>query len=683
MMRPLLLAGLLTHLLFNTNGARAESDLLQYLSTEQLKAMASQISGEHAKRNLDQITQYHRMRASEGFNDAADFVLKDLKANGYPTATTLSFPADGKTLFGTQKSRLAWNVAFAELWELQQQGADWRPAVKMGDWAARPLTLAQDSDSADVTAELIDIGAGTEAGDYAGKDIRGKIVLTSSQPEGVEKRAIVERGAVGILSYAANQHTAWWQLDDSLVRWGHLTSFRNYAAFGFMISLGEARELIARLATGETIKLHAKIKATREKADYRLVTAVLPGSDPTLKNEEIVFSCHLDHPRPGANDNASGCVAILEVARSFKRLVDQGQLPPPKRSIRFIWPSEIEASLIFLNAKPNMAARIKHLIHMDMVGGGPETKAVFRVSRGPFSVADISGELSDSLVDFVNQNTLAFASGENTEFPLTAPEGGREPLLAQKEWLSMGSDHDVFASGSWSIPITYLHDWPDRYIHTTKDLPDFIDPTKLKRAAFIGLVQATLLANLDQSNAPQLQHTARVAMIERTAQLMAKKAYLTPSDFEAARRGHAQIETLTTRSIGRYAPQTSFDELDTLAKQLQQLTGAAWQPEPPLTSKGDNLFHHNPKIKGTMHGFGYDYLIDKLGDAKADALKLSAENAGDEKCYEALNLVDGKRTLDAIHDVMIAEFGPTSKTALREYLDALASIGVLQKHGAP
>ena len=37
---------------------------------------------------------------------------------------------------------------------------------------------------------------------------------------------------------------------------------------------------------------------------------------------------------------------------------------------------------------------------------------------------------------------------------------------ALMEGLDMGSDHDVFFEGSWRIPGLYLHDWPDRYIHT-------------------------------------------------------------------------------------------------------------------------------------------------------------------------------------------------------------------------
>ncbi len=57
-----------------------------------------------------------------------------------------------------------------------------------------------------------------------------------------------------------------------------------------------------------------------------MVTATIPGADAKLKGEEIAFSCHLDHQRPGANDNASGCVTILEVARTLQKLIGEGEI---------------------------------------------------------------------------------------------------------------------------------------------------------------------------------------------------------------------------------------------------------------------------------------------------------------------------------------------------------------------
>jgi len=75
---------------------------------------------------------------------------------------------------------------------------------------------------------------------------------------------------------------------------------------------------------------------------------------------------------------------------------------------------------------------------------------------------------------------------------MVAPEGGKEPLRAEYSAYTMGSDHDVYQDSSFGIPAIYLNDWPDRYIHTNFDTAANIDPTKLKRAAFIGAASGIL-----------------------------------------------------------------------------------------------------------------------------------------------------------------------------------------------
>ena len=86
--------------------------------------------------------------------------------------------------------------------------------------------------------------------------------------------------------------------------------------FALMISLREARSLQQRLARGEQITLHAVVRARNDDTlPYETLVATIPGSDPSAG--DIVFSCHLDHEKPGANDNASGCSANLEIARTL------------------------------------------------------------------------------------------------------------------------------------------------------------------------------------------------------------------------------------------------------------------------------------------------------------------------------------------------------------------------------
>ena len=381
--------------------------------------------------------------------------------------------------------------------------------------------LAEESESADVTAELVDVGEGTKESDYAGKNVKGKIVLVSAQPGAVQDLAVGKFGAAGIVSYAQNQKNAWWGEDENLIRWGHLETFTEHKTFAFMVSLKTARGMRERLARGEKITLHAVVKAGQHAGNYEVVTAMIPGADAKLKEEEIAFSCHLDHQRPGANDNASGCVTILEVARTLQKLIAEGKLARPARTIRFIWPPEIEGTLALLNGpgyienppherqpgeppkalfpmKPfdkDLPKRIKAAVHMDMVGGGPETKAVFHVTRGPMSLPSFVHDVAWAFAEFVNEESYKFAATGKAEYPMVAPEGGKEPLRAEYSAYTMGSDHDVYQESSFGIPAIYLNDWPDRYIHTNFDTAANIDTTKLKRAAFIGAASGYFLAD--------------------------------------------------------------------------------------------------------------------------------------------------------------------------------------------
>ena len=657
----------------------AVADIRELLDESVLRAIAEETSGEAAKRNLDTLTLQHRMRASDQFDTATNHILQQLRHYGLDDVSTVSFKADGKTMYGTQKSRKAWAVDSAELWEVREVDGHWERVSRYGDWDSVPLSLAQDSLSGDVTTSLVDIGAGISDTDYAGKDIEGKLVLTSSQPESVVERAVGELGAAGIISYAPNQRSAWWQEDDRLVRWGHLSSFPTTESFGFMISLGTARDLQARLQAGEGVYFHAQVDAQHEAGEFRFATASINGTD--MADEDIHLTCHLDHPRPGANDNASGCVSILEVARTLNQLIQNDILPRPRRSIRFLWPAEIEGSIMYLTQHPDVN-RIKANIHMDMVGGGPVTKAVFRISGGPYSVPSFIADLGHEVGEFMNDQTLRYANGEDVLFHLAAAEGGKEPLLAQMEGLDMGSDHDVFFEGSWRIPGLYLHDWPDRYIHTNYDLAANIDPTKLKRAAFLGAVNAWYLANMSDDDVPAVLELLRRNALARAAGLLERRALLSALDAAATSAVHFEVERRKIASIGDFA-ELRVQDREAAEAYIDQLAALVPLVAPLIdVPRNNTVYERNPEIQGPMSAFAYSWLEDQLGKEAVAALQLGSHSTsmggGGKFTYEALNLVDGVRTVSDIRDWLVAELGAVSEEVVAEYLSALATTGVIR-----
>jgi Peptidase family M28/PA domain len=119
-----------------------------------------------------------------------------------------------------------------------------------------------------------------------------------------------------------------------------------------------AEEVFAAIKDGKPtsfpVPVTAKIRNVTKMHDTSSpnVVATLEGSDPTLKNEYVVYSAHLDHlgiSTPvdgdsiynGALDNASGSAIMLELARAFS-----GLHPKPRRSILFVAVTGEEAGLL-------------------------------------------------------------------------------------------------------------------------------------------------------------------------------------------------------------------------------------------------------------------------------------------------------------------------------------------------
>jgi len=534
-----------------------------------------------------------------------------------------------------------------------------------------------------ITATPGDTGEGTKASDYAGKDVKGKIVLVSAQPGAVQDLAVGKFGAAGIVSYAQNQKTAWWGEDENLIRWGHLETFSANKTFAFMVSLKTARGMKERLAKGEKIQLHAVVEAGQHAGNYEVVTATIPGADAKLKEEEIAFSCHLDHQRPGANDNASGCVTILEVARTLQKLINEGKLARPTRTIRFIWPPEVEGTITLLNAKPEFAKRIKAVVHMDMVGGGPGTKAVFHVTRGPMSLPSFVHDVVWAFAEFVNEESYKFAATGKAEYPCVAPEGGREPLRAEYSAYTMGSDHDVYQDSSFGIPAIYLNDWPDRYIHTNFDTAANIDPTKLKRAAFIGAASGYFLARARVQDYGAILEAVQMNQMVRSGKTLEKARQVEEGDREGLKREFAESETALARSILWLFP-VAMTGMETKPAGILE-EGSKDRLLRGTLPKGEGavIYRRAKEPKGPLAVFGYDYFAEHAKSPGVATPKLLSYEglwgAGEEYAYEVLNFADGRRNAQEIRDAVSAEYGPVPLEMVVEYLRALERIGIVEQ----
>jgi aminopeptidase YwaD len=684
------------------------------LSDREVSALASEINGSIAKDTVTELARYHRVQASSGFSRAAEYIALKAKEYGLDQVQIERFPADGQKTYYTLKSTPGWEAERAELWEVEPRKA------KVADWDEMRVALADYSQSADVTAALVDVGAGLSPKDYEGKEVKGRIVLAGGNVAAVHKLACDERGAAGVLSYQQNQVTGWSGDYVDNVRWGHLSAYNGDNKFAFMISLRRARDYQARLAHGEQIMLHAIVKAEIKPSNYEVVSAIIPGAD--LANEEIVFSCHLCHQKPGANDNASGAAAILEVARALTSLIRRGELERPHRSIRFIWPPEINGTLAYFAEHPEIVKRMKAAVHCDMVGGNYAiTKSVLHVTHTPASLPSCVNAVADAFAEYAIAGALKAASGAGLEDALVSPEGLKDSLVADITPFEMGSDHDVYQEGSFRIPTIYLRDWPDVFIHTNNDTPANIDSTKMKRSSFIAAAAGYFLARARSREAARLadevfgQALARVA--KRKEKARAVEAGGTPEAAEDARGiiAHSvESEAEAISSVLQFAPNDK-----TLQKKVEglvdELSGAWLLMTGKLTEqrKGNRIVFtleekeaareskpRNPKdasrprsvgaefkrvpvrrVIGPMNVYYYDYVAERANGDLHAVERIGSMPNGEILLYEILNLVDGKRSVQAIRDYIAAAYGPIGVEAVAEYLKLLERIGVVRMEG--
>jgi aminopeptidase YwaD len=681
-----------------------------FLTDQQWGTLREEASGSAPFENLRVLSGLHRVPATAQFDQAADFVLRKVRDYGLQNVRTEQFPIDGETHYGLMRSHFAWTVRAAQLWQQTPQHA------LLADWSTDPIRLADYSHSADVEAALIDVGTGTAESDYAGKDVRGKIVLADGVLSEVQSLAVMKFGAQGIVSDMPNQTTAWSGLNPDIVRWGHLDATLP-KGFAFMISPASARSLRAQLAQGPAVTLSAQVEADVGAGHWTVVSATIPGTLAAKDSRygEIVYSCHLDHQRPGANDNGSGCVTILEVARLLNHLIETGQLPRPARTLRFVWGPEIEGTMAYLSKHPEVRNSLRADVHMDMVGGDPfKNKSMLHVTETPWSLPSFVSDVGMAFAETIRDAAAMYAEdGAHEREAVLENRGGatgtRNEFLVDETPYAEGSDHDDYDSSTIAVPSLYLRDWPDIYIHTDHDSLDEIDPTKLRRVALLGAASGYTLAALDGANNTRLLGFFAARAQQRLARGLERAQALVQSDAMDAAEGWYEARNLLTQQLRRESaalqsfadfvhaqPHESARALRSL--QAQAATLSEWTKalaakrgvrnfaqRPPWASEAKAA--RVPRLLGAPQGGDFgplayqndDVLLDRLGAQRVSELALFAsdsshliktQNSGTLYAYEIFNFIDGRRTVAEIRDAVAAELGPIPLSAVSDYLGA-------------
>lgn len=254
-------------------------------------------------------------------------------------------------------------------------------------------------------------------------------------------------------------------------------------------------ERIERGAIRDTVR--GQIRVAEHDVTAYNVLAILPGRDSTLHQEYIAVGAHLDAQgtaaravgtdsiNNGADDNASGSAAVLEIAEALARAKER-----PRRPVLFAWWGAEEMGLLgsrWYTDNPTIPLQqIVAYLNLDMVGRGLEDD----VPGGGPSYLQITGsrrvssELGD-VVDSVNHaRAQPFHSGPGSD-------PGRN-----SEGISCNSDHASFARHG--VPVAAFSTGTHADYHQVTDELERVDPQKIAAVAqFVQDIVETL-ANRDQ-----------------------------------------------------------------------------------------------------------------------------------------------------------------------------------------
>lgn len=370
-----------------------------------------------------------------------------------------------------------------------------------------------------ITLKLVDVGAGVTDAAYEGKGVNGAVALASGSLGQAWNFAARARGAAGVISTALAPYTRPAATPDVL-QWDNIPYVESLRSFGFKATPRVAARLRAELAKGD-VNLHVDIETVFHRRPNRTLSVEIQGR--THPEQRVILAAHVQEP--GASDNASGCGTLLAAALAMQDGIRRGTIPPPARTITFLWLDEISGSRQWIKDHPDQLKDVVAMLSLDMTGedtaktGGtfliekePDPSAVWERPSDPHSEWG-AGKVDPALVrgSFLNDLHLAVAlrRARDTGWVVrTNPYEG-------------GSDHTMFINAR--VPALLSWHFTDRYYHTNLDTTDKVSAAEMQHVAIVVGTTSMFLASADRSDAAALttlMETARDARLatERTNQ---------------------------------------------------------------------------------------------------------------------------------------------------------------------
>ncbi len=449
------------------------------------RAFDRNFNAERCFESVEYISQFWRIGGGSGYNNSINWMIKILMDEGFSRfqSDKYSFHVDEDEIKGKVWEPEDYSIRVVSPFD-----------TLLHDYSKVPLGVMRNSfptPAGGISAQIVLIKS---IDDLSRIEVNGKFILAKNMSSWtLYREGIQKKGASGIMLHSIPGYNKPDKYPDMIKDISLPVPNRegSPAAYGFSLSLNDYNYL-SKLCESGPVTVKAEVKASFiDSGSRKSLVARICGSE--IPEEKIVIVTHIDHYKPGANDNASGAAVLAEIAASLKSAVVYGEIPQPERSIEFVWVDEITGSKDYI--KRYGEAGIIANLTLDMVGeDGTSTGGLFRVERMPDPAArwlrppeqhtewggrvykgKMPGHYLNDLFHFV---CLMIAKDNGWAVTTNPFEGG--------------SDHVVFLAKE--IPSILLWHFTDSFYHTSMDDVDKVSINEMKNVGLAAAITAYIIS---------------------------------------------------------------------------------------------------------------------------------------------------------------------------------------------
>lgn len=299
-----------------------------------LDTLRGAVDSDQAMRDVRTIWETDRWFTFPKFEETAKNVAAIMKRAGLEDVEIGNPPADGVTQGGYWTMPMAWDVKIGTL-ELLDPSVPAEQRV-LADFQKIPASLCMWSGptpAGGVVTEIVLPGSA---------DMKGKLVLGARG----SKTTLAQAGALGMISDSTEnrdlQDDRGWVNSFGDNGWSFTKDSTPLVCFS-ITPRGSA--LVRELLKKGPVKVRANVDSRYYAGVYPYVTGVIRGTDGAAA-EEVLSLGHLFEQ--GAHDNATGVASIIGAAATVNRLIQEGKLPRPRRTIRVLGMGECYGTTYYL-----------------------------------------------------------------------------------------------------------------------------------------------------------------------------------------------------------------------------------------------------------------------------------------------------------------------------------------------